>query len=296
MGKKTASEGGGSNMVTPEGLPICPLDKRRFKEGRGQGDGVAYIPWVFNHDEPRSGFATRIKGVVTGREHHFQNDGTTDYFRIVDVCPTVRDIKEKFPLSLDVTVKIASALGIEHPRDSASGAYRVMTTEFLIAVVDGLRTRSFARAYLKSNQLQKATVLESLEIERQYWRLRRIDWGIVTEEEVSPTVVANAKLIHSPYHAANLEADYDGAGVRRIPDELIRRIAAILTPGVLQAQAALNSLTQQCDEQLGVRPGISLSVAMHLLAQREWPVDFLRPLEPWAPVPLLKSQGRGVNE
>lgn len=280
-------------MAKRHGLPICPLDERRFNEGRGQGDGPGYRPWVSRHDESSSGFSTCIMGVVTGREHHFQTDGETDYFRILDLCPQVRDIKEKFPLSLEATVQIAEALGIPHPRDHATGTYRVMTTDFLVTTMNGLTVRNFARSYRKSESLRAPEALRTLEIERQYWRLRHTDWGIVTEREVAPTLIANAKFIHGTYQATSLEVDYDGSGVRPLPQTVIHRIAAVLTPDVLRGQTALNVLTEKCDETLGIKPGISLLVAKHLLAQRQWPVDFRRPLEPWAPLPLLKSGDGG---
>src|SRR6266849_4151842 len=43
---------------------------RRIKEGRGQGRGKDYKPWLTVQDVPSIGLATRILGWTTGRVHH----------------------------------------------------------------------------------------------------------------------------------------------------------------------------------------------------------------------------------
>jgi hypothetical protein len=274
---------GKSIRQRPE-LPISSLDQRRFHEGRGQGELASYTPWVLNHDESSNGFSTRIQGMVTGRDHHFQTDGHTDFFRILDVCPQIVDIKESFPLLLDRTVSIAKECNIPHPHHSSTGEYRVMTTDFFITARRGLTVRHFGRCYMKSSALSSAA-LHTLEIERRYWSLRQIDWGIVTEKEITATQIANAKFLHGG-HSRGICADYDGTGVQSLPDVTISRITAVLTPSVLEGQLSLNVITQQCDEMMGLKPGISLLVAKHLLLKCQWPIDFRRPIQPWIPLPL----------
>jgi hypothetical protein len=48
---------------------------RRLKEGRGQGRGAEYKPYLRVQDVPSQGLATRVGGWKTGREHHFMTHG-----------------------------------------------------------------------------------------------------------------------------------------------------------------------------------------------------------------------------
>lgn len=42
-----------------------------------------------------------------------------------------------------------------------------------------------ARTIKMKDELLKENVLEKFEIEREYWKRKGIDWGIVTEEEIN---------------------------------------------------------------------------------------------------------------
>jgi len=57
-----------------------------LKEGRGQGRGKDYKPWLQIQDLPSRGLTTRIKGWKTGRKHHLFSKLETSvflYFRLV---------------------------------------------------------------------------------------------------------------------------------------------------------------------------------------------------------------------
>ncbi|MBJ7533034.1 TnsA endonuclease N-terminal domain-containing protein [Rhodomicrobium vannielii ATCC 17100] len=56
-------------------------------------------------------------------------------FYLADWSDTVTDIREQFPLKRDATQRIAAQLGAAHPLDLASRTPLVMTTDFLIDVV-----------------------------------------------------------------------------------------------------------------------------------------------------------------
>lgn len=45
-----------------------------IKEGRGQGEGKDYKPWIDIHDFPSQGRVSRCFGWKTGRIHHFMSD------------------------------------------------------------------------------------------------------------------------------------------------------------------------------------------------------------------------------
>jgi hypothetical protein len=69
----------------------------------------------------------------------------------------------------------------------------------------------------------------------------------------------------------------------------IRRIATALTLGVVEGKKSLASIAADCDDKLGLEPGIGLSVTRHLIANRQWVVDMNQPIKPSQPLVLLAN-------
>ncbi len=74
-----------------------------------------------------------------------------------------------------------------------------------------------------------------------------------------------------------------------------------MTPMVIQGRDTLADIAATCDDQLGLTPGLSLSVARHLLANRFWQVDMHQPIHPSHRLVLLTAMpiettqtGRGL--
>src|SRR5260370_35651672 len=90
---------------------------KRLKEGRGQGRGAKYKPWLYIHDVPSRGRAWRTKGWKTGRPKQLLSDFEHDYFLIKDRDPSAIDIREQYPLCpLEETLAIAGDGRVRHPR------------------------------------------------------------------------------------------------------------------------------------------------------------------------------------
>jgi len=106
------------------------LIKQRIKDGRGQGYGEKYQPWLRVQDVPSDGRSHRIFSHKTKRIHHLLSDLELATFLLFDWSESVLDIREQFPLIRDDTRIIAQREGIKHP--SAQGVDLVMTTDFLI--------------------------------------------------------------------------------------------------------------------------------------------------------------------
>jgi hypothetical protein len=263
--------------------------ERRLKEGRGQGRGADYQPWLHIQDVPSQGLATRIKGWKTGRCHHFLSKLERQYFYILEWSPVVCDIREQYPLELSETLAIAERLGITHPTDPHTRQSAVMTTDFVNTINQAGKLIDQARSIKYSQDLSSDRTLEKLEIERVYWSERKIDWGIVTEREIEPILAANVSWVH-PYRETKALSPVSVAA--------IRRVEAVLTPRVNERLAPLRDLTDACDDQLGLSPGMSLSIARHLIANKQWQVDMrqaidtARPLQFLALTPSAATPGR----
>ncbi|MEA5497541.1 TnsA endonuclease N-terminal domain-containing protein [Limnoraphis robusta Tam1] len=247
--------------------------EQRLKEGRGQGKGENYNPWLHTQDVASQGLAIRIKGWKTSRVHHLLSKLEGQYFYVLEWSEIVSDIREQYPLlPLTETLAIAEQLNISHPSDPYSKEPVVMTTDFLITSqrnfinpIDQARTIKYAK------DLQSQRTLEKLEIERCYWQKRNIDWGIVTEREIPKTVVENIKWLHTYLDATELLP---------LTQRELDRIEIVLARLVIEANSSLTNITNLCDDQLGIEPGTSLSVVRHLLANRKWTTNMNKAIIP----------------
>lgn len=167
---------------------------RYLSEGRGQGTASEYKPWIYIHDFSSNGIVSRVKGMTTGRIHHLLSNQELWYFYLLDWSEKTTDIREQFPLSeLEETIKIADSLGIRYPYDRKSGFPYVLTSDFLISTGQG----NVARSVKLTKDLDNPRVCEKLEIERQYWKRRGIEWRLVTENQVSRAKARNIEWLFS---------------------------------------------------------------------------------------------------
>lgn len=243
------------------------IDKM-IKEGRGQGCGSEYKPWINIQDVPSLGRSTRLKGIKTKRQHEFLSDMETNYFYILEYAENVVDIREQFPLlPLEETVLIAEKIGLEHPRNPKTGEYIVMTTDFLISLKDKNKFYEIARTIKSKDELMNKRVIEKFEIERLYWQKRNIDWGIVTDKEIDKTMSHNIKFIHSYNDIRELDC-FDRINKIEIQDlvcEFIRRI--------LDNNSSIRSICNKFDNDMSLKKGTGLSIFKYLIINRIIDID-----------------------
>lgn len=254
--------------------------KKRKKDGRGQGTGINYKPYLYVQDVPSIGLATRDKGWKTGRIHHLMSKLEWIFFYILEWSPIVTDIREQFPLALEETLAIAKSLGVTHPTNRKTKELVEVTTDFIVVVGSRTSEVMYARTIKYAKDLSSRRVMEKLEIERIYWTLRNVDWGIVTELDINFVLSANVEWVHFHRYASNL------APIKKI---LIRSIEAYLAPRMYSETLPLCHLTDACDEALALKSGSTMSVVRHLIANRRLEVDMNKPIQPEGNVPLIKK-------
>jgi TnsA endonuclease-like protein len=174
---------------------------------------------------------------------------------------------------------IAERLGLAHPTTPRTRQPVIMTTDFINTVSHAGKLIDQASSVKYANQLSSERTLEKLEIERVYWSERGIDWGIVTEHEVELILSANISWVHAYREASELSP---------VTVETVRRVATFLSQRVKQ-QLPLRDLTNACDDQLGLSPGMSLTVVRHLIASRQWRVDMRQPIKTGQPLALIDA-------
>jgi hypothetical protein len=249
-------------MNTSTGTKGVRTIERRLAEGRGQGRGAQYRPWLEIHDVPSRGLVSRLKSPLNGRVYHPLSKLETDWLFALHAVPGVIDIREGFPLGLEETLEIATQLGIAHPTDPKSKAPCVATTDFVVNVVEGVREIESAFAVKLSADLASQRTLEKLEIERLYWSARSICWRILTEKERPIGLIKNLRWVFP-----HIDLISSGA----VSAAEVHRIRSTMEPMIQQSTKGLTDLTAHCDDLLGLRPGSALSVVRHLIGVGAWP-------------------------
>lgn len=251
-----------------------------ISSGRGRGEGSNYLPWLEVRDVPSLGRSSRPFGTKTGRRHVLLSRLELYYFYILEWSPVISDIREQYPLlPLRKTLEISDMAGIRHPHHSRSGRDVVMTTDFLLTKSDG---SLLARTVKYTSGLKKRRSLEKLELERLYWLERKVDYKIITEQEVNVTLARNIEWILAKKAESSLEP-LVGSDIALIRSKLEPELAeTIHTP--------LASWCSRADTSCGYPSGTALAVTRHLLAVREWVTDIRdKAISPSSPVPIVAN-------
>lgn len=233
---------------TFKGLNKAQID-RRIKEGRGQGHGPDYKPFIYTRDISSLGRSHRLPGSKTRRIHHLLSDLELAVFLTLDWSPLVTDIREQFPMRLEDTVRLAEEYGLPH--GCYQGTQQVLTSDFLVDF-DNQQRPVVAIQAKYSADLQKPEVIERLELERRYWSEKNIPWIIVTEREISRVAFANIQWLY-PAQSENDVSQNDlkhyqqlfMQEFQRSPDRKLTFTAQVMdTSGQLEPGQALYWLRQ----------------------------------------------------
>lgn len=239
-----------------------------IKEGRGQGEGVNYKPWLKIQDISSKGVSTRSIGWKSRRIHHFLSQLEYEYYLTLEWSPTVIDIREQYPLlPIERTIEIAKSLNIEHP--NANGEFTVMTTDFYITLQTELGYTYAARTVKPISNLDART-LEKFEIERRFYEEQEIDWGIVTDYNKPEQLIRNLDWI---IDAKNIE------NRPQLDKEMIEYVAPYIYKALIEKSTSITKVTNLKDREYGFEPGTCLFILKHMIATKRWLVDMYKEIE-----------------
>ncbi|NBJ70583.1 MULTISPECIES: TnsA endonuclease N-terminal domain-containing protein [Clostridia] len=228
-------------------------------EGRGQGVGEDYKPWLTIQDVPSEGITPRHKGWKTGRIHHLMSQLELHYLYELEWSRAVIDIKEQYPLlPLERTIEIAESLGIKHPNDPKTQEPIVMTTDFMISTKSSSNDQLFARQIKPTNKLNKREI-EKFAIEQQFYKEQGIDWGIVTEKQRDEVFIKNIEWL---YNARYLEY-FPSLNIKTV-----ERVAPTLLTSIRKSKDPLALIALECDSKFGFQDGSCLFIVKHMLANK----------------------------
>lgn len=240
---------------------------RYLKEGRGQGKGKNYKPWLTVRDVSSRGRSSRVAGWKTNREHHLLSDNEKRLFYLFEWSEDIIDIREQFPmLKLDLAMKIANEMGWNYPKDSESDVPYVLTTDFMLTVKRNNKSVQIARTVKETEELNKKSIAERLEIERRYYKAEGIDWDVITEKGIPKLLAENVEWVHSHYW---LEATSE----MKIKE--LKSLAKILKFRLQEGDLTINQITTALDKEQNLEMGTCLYLFKHLIARKEIVIDIL---------------------
>lgn len=252
---------------------LIKMDKL-IKEGRGQGIGAEYKPWIRIQDVPSLGRATRLKGIKTKRQHEFLSDMEKNYFYFLEYSDSVIDIREQYPLlPIDETISIAKELGIRHPKNPKTGEYVVMSTDFLLTISNKNKVQEVARTIKSTEDLIKRRTIEKFEIERVYWKKKDIDWGIVTEKEIDKIIAQNIGYIHSYYDITQIDSfkNIEKMELEDLIFEYIKRI--------VDTDKTIRNISTNFDKEMSLAKGSGIVIFKYLLARKIIDINLKKTLD-----------------
>jgi hypothetical protein len=234
--------------------------KRLTKEKRGQGEGKHYKPFLTVRDVPSKGRVHRRPALTHGRIVHLLSDLELAAFLLFDWHHSIIDIREQFPLDPEKTRQIADRLGIKHP--AVRGVMQVMTTDFLVDIVENGKIRQIAISVKYREDLEDKRVIEKQELERRYWEALDIDWFLFTENEVPSTLIQNIKWLIPHIHSFDLDRD----GQLQAFETIYKAIQTYPEGKVAVVMKTIDEHQQQ-------ESGTYLAYLRHLLAQNSFTWD-----------------------
>lgn len=269
---------------------------RFLKEGRGQGTHADFIPWhrVSRGDPASSGRSHLLMWKCRLRE--LLSDGELNEQLFATMLPDLDDSLEQYRLTPEPsvhlrtaygdrggdelfpgTLELATQLGIKHPRLHAGEAVESwrFTTDLVLVFKpkSGLR-RILALAFKPVDFAQSPRKRALLQVEREYWNRRGVQWLLITPAEFDFSTAMTLRRV-APWALG----DEVPAASRAIAVQLARR-----SPWM-----SLTTLLEQLAEVLG-----SMDLAQRALWQAVWigdlPIDLRRGWRPHLPLQLVSSE------
>jgi hypothetical protein len=171
--------------------------QERFAEGRGQGAGDTYQPWVRVQEFASRGNQTRIPSVRLRRSiHTFSYLERAMYFWHEYLG--FEDYREQVPLDRRITMGIAQVLKVRHPVYLHTAVPFVMMLDALVVKRDAAGKRFIEAWDAKPlEKLANPRIREKLKIHAAFCKHKGIKHQVFTESSVPKAVLRNIEWARS---------------------------------------------------------------------------------------------------
>lgn len=167
------------------------------KEGRGEGRGPSWKPWITATEAPTGGRRHRPYSEKFGRELHLLSDGEYRVFLLAERAAWVREAREQVPIPRELSEAVAKGLGIPHPHYPGSHVATVMTFDL---VAEGTKSGKHKKIVFDTKVIdstQEKRSLEKLQIAKECARQMGHEYVLVLKDHIPQAVIRNLEWIRS---------------------------------------------------------------------------------------------------
>lgn len=245
--------------------------KRFLKEGRGQGQGATYKPWLQVQDISSQGRSTRTFSNKSQRVVHLLSDLQLYYWYMLEFDERVVDVKEQYPLLdfHDMNIPVDKELE-KKLFNTKTDVPHVFTISFLVTRVDENNNLLYeARVIKSSSELGKKANICRLELQRRYFEKKQIDFGIVTEKDINKQLARNLGWILTAYDIQ----DYP---------ELVGNLPFLkkdLSHQLSDQSETFQRIFQRIEKSYQLDEGMGLILLKHLVATKQIKMDLERVID-----------------
>ena len=180
-------------------------EKRKLAEKRGTGTGADYKPWILAREVGSLGTESVFNDWKHGRAIQCLSQGEAKTYYALRWRDDVLDIREQFPLDLNLTLAIARRLGLPHPHDTKTH----MTSDFLVTYLIGNSQRLKAYSVKPNKKNMSEYALKNFAIEQAYWGLKGVHLEIIYSDLINPIYVSNIRQCVQCYNIRNVQSKID---------------------------------------------------------------------------------------
>lgn len=258
---------------------------RLQNEGRGKGRGPTYQPWIRTTEIYSEGRTREFWSKKFGREHQLLSDGEWHLFLMLEWAGNVTDVREQYPLPRDITLEMASELGIAHQYYPGTHVPFVMTLDFLVDIVRDGQPVLQAFSVKTASELEQAYEVELLELARSTCHGMGVEHHLVVSERLPANKVKNLEWMRNGLPGkdeAEPSAGFYESHMSRMTHDI-------------QARRPNESLVDYCtayDSRFGLAPGGGLQIARMLMASRVLQFDLNNPTPELAPLDTFQLTAR----
>lgn len=188
---------------------------------------------------------------------------------------------------------IADELGIEHPKDPVTGENVIMTTDFLITVEKNGRILQLARTIKSPEELDDYRQIEKFEIERCYWLMKGIDWGIVTDNEIDDIFATNIHNVRSFWKLDDISY------FENLSAKHIEKLKNTFKDMLVGQEVHVREVAEKFDDNMMLKPGTSISLFKHMVITKQIEIDLFKKLNIDVPMNIsirsIEGAMRGVE-
>jgi len=242
----------------------------------GHLTGAHYAPLIDIHESGSVGTLNAVSSALTGRTHHYLSGVEASYHRVSELNERVIDIREQYPLPLEVTQPLARALRVHHP-GSKKDPFPVTIDLLLTVRLAGSDAVAYVPRSVKHwNRTVPSSDVRRAALEEAACRQMGMNpWKLVTNHQLPPQIDEKTRFLFT--------------GIVGNPEWSAREIEGFLR-AMSQADFRL-PLSELLEEHIpsltGIKASNSVKLFNYLVVKRRLRIDLSLELSLDKPHPYL---------